>query len=353
MFIDRKAIHLGEFGSKESKAKYKRLIAQWSAKLPVEVPANARTVAEVLEAYRTWAEAFYGDVPRGRYRNLLPTIRTVRELYADLPADQFTPKKLKTVRQAFIDSGNGRTHVNTCTRRVIAIFAWAAEEELVPGSLVHSLREVRSLERGRGGVSEGKPVQTIDQTTVDVTLTELTTVVADMVRLQLVSGARPGEICNLTPEQIDRSDDVWYYRPVQHKNVHRGKDRVVCFGPRAQEILTKYLLRPNDQPCFSPREAMRQRFEQREQNRKTPFSCGNRSKPGQRCRRIEQVREGYDAMSYRRSIHRAFPAPDGTEGKTLRRWKSEHRWSPNRLRHTKATQVREQFGSPRRTPFAD
>ncbi len=53
-------------------------------------------------------------------------------------------------------------------------------------------------------------------------------------------------------------------------------------------------------------------------------------------------------MAYRRAIHRAcdraFPAPKGTKGKSLSEWKKEHRWSPNRLRHTKATQVRDQFG---------
>ncbi len=45
------------------------------------------------------------DGPRSRYRNLLPVIRTVRLVYADLPAAQFSPKKLKTVRQVFIEKG--------------------------------------------------------------------------------------------------------------------------------------------------------------------------------------------------------------------------------------------------------
>ena len=53
-------------------------------------------------------------------------------------------------------------------------------------------------------------------------------------------------------------------------------------------------------------------------------------------------------MAYRRAIHRAcdraFPAPEGLEGDPLRQWKSKHRWSPNRLRHTAATRIREQFG---------
>jgi hypothetical protein len=34
--IDRKSIHLGRYGSDESYAKYKRLIAQWSARQAIE-----------------------------------------------------------------------------------------------------------------------------------------------------------------------------------------------------------------------------------------------------------------------------------------------------------------------------
>ncbi len=111
---------------------------------------------------------------------------------------------------------------------------------------------LRSIAQGRGGVREGKPIEQIDLATIDATLGELTPIVADMVRLQLVSGARPGEIYSLPPGQLDRSGEVWLYRPAQHKTRYRGKERVVCFGPQAQTILTKYLLRADDQPCFSP-----------------------------------------------------------------------------------------------------
>ena len=50
VFIDRKSIHLGVYGSEGSKAKYRRLIAQWSAEQPVEEVRSRCTVAEVLEA---------------------------------------------------------------------------------------------------------------------------------------------------------------------------------------------------------------------------------------------------------------------------------------------------------------
>jgi hypothetical protein len=34
----------------------------------------------------------------------------------------------------------------------------------------------------------------------------------------------------------------------------------------------------------------------------------------------------------------------GDQKQEIRTWRKEHRWSPNRLRHTKATEIRKQFG---------
>ncbi len=66
----------------------------------------------------------------------------------------------------------------------------------------------------------------------------------------------------------------------------------------------------------------------------------------------------YTTNSYRRAIHRAcdkaFLHPELSKLKArewtvqqkaeLRQWQSEHRWSPNRLRHTAATEIRREFG---------
>ena len=62
--------------------------------------------------------------------------------------------------------------------------------------------------------------------------------------------------------------------------------------------------------------------------------------------------------SYRRAIYRAadkaFPHPElGTLKESelfpaqlaeLRQWQDEHRWAPNQLRHTAATEIRKAFG---------
>ena len=71
-----------------------------------------------------------------------------------------------------------------------------------------------------------------------------------MVRLQLETAARPGEICKLTPGDVDRSGDVWEYTVPGHKMIHKGKRRVICLSRQAQSILLPYLVRAAGSPCF-------------------------------------------------------------------------------------------------------
>jgi hypothetical protein len=121
----------GEFNSDHSLAAYRRLVAQRGAGIAIDPPTKDAedttvTVAEILEGYRSYAQAYYGNKPHGRYRNLLPIIRTVRELYADLPATDFGPKRLKVVRAAFVNAGHTQGHCNTGVQRVIAMFLVSA-----------------------------------------------------------------------------------------------------------------------------------------------------------------------------------------------------------------------------------
>jgi len=194
----------------------------------------------------------------------------------------------------------------------------------------------------------------------------LSPVVADMVRFQRLTGCRPGEVCAVRPRDVDQSGNVWEYRPESHKTEHHDRERVIFIGPRAQDVLRPYLLRPAGEYCFSPDESEQIRRRIRHERRVTPLSCGNRPGsrrhgPGRRC-----VGPKYDSHSFRRAIHRAcdlaFPPPEPLEQlgdesarqwrerltekqrRELKRWHSENRWSPNQLRHAAATDIRKRFG---------
>ena len=58
--------------------------------------------------------------------------------------------------------------------------------------------------------------------------------------------------------------------------------------------------------------------------------------------------ERYTRNSYLYAVHRAcdkaFPAPNGLNETELKQWRKQHRWGPNRVRHTTGTDVRRRYG---------
>lgn len=97
-----------------------------------------------------------------------------------------------------------------------------------------------------------------------------------MILLQWHSGARPGEIVQMRPMDVDRQSTTWVFRPCLHKTQHHGRDRVIALGPRAQEAPRPFLIRvppalPGE-PLFSPSEAEAPgRQAARRERRKTPL----------------------------------------------------------------------------------
>lgn len=95
-----------------------------------------------------------------------------------------------------------------------------------------------------------------------------------MVRLQLLTGARPSQILEMRPVEIDRSGKVWIYRPAAHKNSWRGSDRSIYLGPQAQAIVLD-ALRPGFQErfLFSPAVAELRRRDRMRAARLTPLTA--------------------------------------------------------------------------------
>lgn len=77
--------------------------------------------------------------------------------------------------------------------------------------------------------------------------------VADLIDLQLLCGARPGELLSLTPAMIERKGEIWVADLEHHKCEHHGHSRVLYFGPRCQTILAKYIGRKKSGLLFSMR----------------------------------------------------------------------------------------------------
>ena len=60
---------------------------------------------------------------------------------------------------------------------------------------------------------------------------------------------------------INTSGRIWEYVPREHKMQHKGQDRVIMIGPKAQAILQEFLKPSVVAYVFSPAEADRERRE--------------------------------------------------------------------------------------------
>jgi integrase len=237
--------YLGPYGSPESLASYDRLLQEWLAKkayLPVGDRKNARlTIDELLVAFRTHAEVHYrkpDGSPSGELENLKLALRPLRRLYGQTPALDFGPIALRAVREAMVNSGLGRTTINARINRIRRVFKWAASLELIPAAVVQALQTVPGIQRGRSCVKETEGVKPVTPEHVESALPFMPLAIAAMVRIQMLTGCRTGEVLSMRGCDLTSGELVWEYRPSAHKNTWRGHQRLIPLGPRIAESIT-------------------------------------------------------------------------------------------------------------------
>lgn len=359
--INGRTIYLGKYDSAESKTKYNRLVAEYLAADRCEAKRTGSKGASIITVcghFARFAADYYtkNGKPTSELSSYKTVIRSLCRLYGDTPADDFGPLALRAVRETWLESGYARDTINRQQRRVVRIFRWAVEEELIEVETWQRLKAVTTLRKGRTRAPERERVKPVEPDRVAATLPHLSPVVAAMVRLQMLTGMRPGEVCQLRRVDIDTSIDVWEFRPASHKREHHELDRVIYIGPQAQDILRPYLLRDASAFCFSPAESIEHHREKASAARVTPANYGNargrrrQSKDRHPSKRTRVPRDHWDASSYYKAIARAcrkaWPAPDDIrdDATAAAEWDKRHRWAPNQLRHTHGTEVRRKYG---------
>lgn len=302
--IKRKFYYLGKYGTEESKLKYEKIIGEYLLKGRA-APATPKptdgqiTVRQLLAMYLVHCETYYsrdGELTQ-EYDEHRYLAAKCDPLVGRIAVEEFTPAVLDALRTAWVDSGNSRKYNNQMSGRLVRAFKWGVAKELVPASTWLQLRAVEGLKRGRCGAPDKPQVRPVSDDLVDAALEHMPDDVADMIRLQKFTAMRPGEVWFLRPADVDRSGAIWQYRPQKHKTWHHGKQRVIYIGPRAQEILRPYLLRPADELCF-------------------------RRPSGKK----------WERSSYRAAVHLACSRAGVSK------------FNPNQLRHSSGTQVRSKFG---------
>ncbi|MBN1456569.1 MAG: site-specific integrase [Sedimentisphaerales bacterium] len=308
-------------------------------------------IAGVVKAYMVHANEVFRKVdgtPTVYPNEIRETMRPLIEFCGDLSVEEFGPRKLKALRKymAGLKRTVKKVKVNryclkTLNKKIGIIktmFKWAVEEELIHASTYHALQAVRSLKPGQSDLEDNPAVEPVEKEHMKAVLPYTTAIIADMIRLQFLTGMRSIELTGMRPCNIEKDSKagVWWYNVPQiyNKNARHGKKhkRVVPIGPKAQQILAKYLLRNTESFCFSPKESEEQRLVALHKKRKTPMVFGNKPKEI----RLEHIDQKYNSASYGKAIKRAIKAAQkaGLEVPY---------WTPHQLRHSAATIIANEF----------
>ncbi len=348
-------IYLGKHGTKESRERYQQVVADWIANNRILATRGAQgattdalSIAELMLAYLDFASDYY--VKNGQQTreqdNIRDALRAVSPSFDRKPVSEFGPSDLRAIRQRMIDGGLSRGVINSRVNRIRRMFKWGVEREFVPSTVLQALQAVAPLKRGRSTARETKPILPVPADMIDVVVRFAPSQIAAMIKLQCLTGMRPGEVTIMRTADVDRSSRIWAYQPESHKTEHHGRKRIIYLGPQAQRVLLPFLRCQQEEYLFSPADVVNQMRAELRASRKT------RVQPSQMIRRKASPKrapgERYTTGSYARAIckacARAFPPPKGLSDAQGKEWIREHRFSPNRLRHNAATFLRKEFG---------
>jgi integrase len=345
----RKDYWLGDFNSPASREMYGRVIAEWERlgrRLPPPVDAPKSTIEklavnEVIHAYKRHVDVAYKVQTR---HTIYMVMRLLRQYFGSTAAEEFGPNSLRLLRDQMIKGDPkcepprkpwSRTTVNKALHQIAAMFKWAASHEMLSVTVYSKLKTVEALRRGRSAARDNEPIQPVPIEVVKVTKPYLSRQVRALVDLQLLTGARGGELLLLRPADLDMTGDegMWTIRPSEHKTAHHGHERTIFFGPKAQAVIRPFLVgRALDAYLFSPAEAEAERREAATANRKTPLARGNRRGTNRVEAPARRAGDHYTGAAYRRTIDRACNRA------------GVPRWHPHQLRHTAGTLIRREFG---------
>jgi len=242
---------LGPYDSEQSRIKYGKLISELAGGLPVDPLAGCNrpqsatdaglSVAALLLAFLRHAESYY--IKNGEQTDEVAcfksAMRPVRELFALIPAKDFSPLNLKAVQQRYVALGWSRGFCNSSINRVRRIFKWGVGEGLIPVPTWQALQAIPPLKAGHTTAPDYKRREAVSDEHLEAVRPHLRREYRDLFDLLLATGARPSELLGLQMSDINTRDEVWIAELADHKNVNRGLSRKLFFGPQSQLILRR------------------------------------------------------------------------------------------------------------------
>jgi integrase len=329
--INGKSVYLGPYGSEESHRRYDEIVTDYM-KGTLNVSYHKLTIAQLCVSYVKHAKAYY--VKNGRITsevsNIQTALRPLVKLHGKCLVPEFGPTKLKQVRDLMVQNGIVRKSVNRGIGRIKRMFRWGVENEMVSAHILAAINSVPGLRYGRSAAVEAEPIKPVPVGEIEAIKDRVNRFVWGMIQLQLATGMRPGEVRLMRMRDIDMSGEVWEYHPQEHKTEHHGRQRLIFIGPKGQDIVRQFLVADPERYLFSPKAAEDERSEERRAKRKTPMTPSQAAR-AEKANRMRKPGKSYTVTSYGRAIRNACESA----GVPV--------WTPNRLRHNAATELRKKY----------
>lgn len=230
----------------------------------VRCDANQLTIGQLVALFMEHGTADFSASRRGTIeaQNYTDATRELLHLYSDLPAIDFDVLHLKAVRLMMIDQALCRETINRHRiRRIRTIIRWATEHHGLDARVIARLTAMKPLRPNVNGVREAPPTKaaTLEQIMAVLRDSKCPMVNRAMLMLQGSCGARPGEVCMCHEMEINQAPPeapplssphsrlakggggIWLWTPSQHKNLWRGKQRIIPIGESGQLACLPYL----------------------------------------------------------------------------------------------------------------
>ena len=338
VYYHGKIHYLGQHGTPEALVAYNRFCAGIQSDPTFYLTKGETDVAvsELTAAFLDYVKATADSSSYSFWRIII--LDFLDKLYGDdTPVDSFKPSSLKLVREEMIRSRRFcRRIVNRYTHRLVSIFAWGVENELVKETTWRALKSVKSLPEGYPGTFDNEEREPVPDDVIRRTLPFMPPTLRAMVIVQRLTGCRPSEIFNMRVGAIDRTrgNGLWYYMLKSHKTKKYIGEKEIPLGKPEQELIAPYLegKKPED-AVFSPRTAQAERNAEKRANRKTEVSPSQAARDEARAGKPSRYSEFYSQSGYRQAVEYAIEKgnrhlPDSE--------KIPH-WYPYQLRHSAST----------------
>ena len=286
-----KYVYLGKWDGEEPSEIALRRFEEYKAKWKVNPTTEVKVKSDALfcELWKAWKKS--PEAPLSKSRKDFE--RTERLLFGTMDAigphlgtklTDFTALELRTWQSHLcqLKDKNGklclsRDTIRRCVNLVRQGFQWGAVGGVVDQNHAASLLFVESPAKGK--VKEGRKLASVNKTNSEKAIPFLSPPLQKVVQLLWLTTARPSEILGLMGEDLENlseqnqfhriqrtgsillrggadmdleQEGVWAAVLEEHKTAGKGFERVIFFGPKAQEILRPivgvegYLFKPRE-----------------------------------------------------------------------------------------------------------